>query len=559
MSDSDPPVSVEQDRVVMVALGDGQDDVDPEPLCCLGQAVGEHLVGQRVGPQQELALGTATREEVEATWQHLTRTRHGYGVSNAYAGRVRMELRENTMAVAACVRSWDNRRLQFNPGRVHPRCMIEVKVRVSSGIMTRRRHFPWLALMPLGVVVSCGTSSHVYAIKMITPTGQNQGEYYLPTLLTEGASFLVILDTGSSDTALAGAGCATCTGTSPLYSPGSGAKNTDQQDEIVYGDGASWAGEVYTDTVGLGNDTPNVKLNLVDVTTQKYFFQGNDNEYQGILGMGRDALLGWGTTSFMDAITDAGVARKIGVEMCPTDGMLWLGGVDTSHSASALEYTPLVQSRRNSNFYSIGMTGMALDSVDLGSASDFQDPIVDTGTTLFYVPDTVETGLISAINSNSAFQALFPDQTLVAPTEPTDSTAGGVCVGAASMVTDQMIDEMLPPLKMTFDAMGDGGSITITAPALESYFVDAGAGQYCLAIVGGANYGNVIMGDTFLRGFVTEIDLVDNRVGFAPTGCPTALDSGAVQHRMVERGRGPRKLADERDRAEANRSHASVP
>lgn len=58
----------------MVALGDGQDDVDLEPLCGVGQIVREHLVGQRVGPEQELALGAATREEVEAAWEHLTRT-----------------------------------------------------------------------------------------------------------------------------------------------------------------------------------------------------------------------------------------------------------------------------------------------------------------------------------------------------------------------------------------------------------------------------------------------------------------------------------------------------
>ena len=65
----DSSMSIEEDRMVMVALGDRQDDVDLETLCCLDQAVREHLVGQCVRPEQELALGAAARKKVEATWQ----------------------------------------------------------------------------------------------------------------------------------------------------------------------------------------------------------------------------------------------------------------------------------------------------------------------------------------------------------------------------------------------------------------------------------------------------------------------------------------------------------
>jgi hypothetical protein len=62
----------------------------------------------------------------------------------------------------------------------------------------------------------------------------------------------------------------------------------------------------------------------------------------------------------------------------------------------------------------------------------------------------------------------------------------------------------------------------------------------------------VILGDTFLRGFVTEIDVVNNRVGFAPNAhCPPAGEADVVPHRFVERGRGPRNLARLRDEVEA--------
>ena len=381
----------------------------------------------------------------------------------------------------------------------------------------------------------------------------------MASLVTEGSAFLVIVDTGSSDTALAGAGCASCADVSPRYSPGSAAKDTGQRDEFEYANGDGWAGEVYTDTVGLGDDSPNVKLNLVDITTQDSFFYvppgSASAAFQGVLGLGRDALLGWGTTAFMDAIVDAGVARKIGIEMCPTGGTLWLGGVDTTHAASALQYTPLIQSHRNSNFYAVGMTGMALGSAELGTASEFEDPIIDTGTSSFYIPDSSETALISAINSSAAFQTLFPGQTL---TNPASSVENAGCVAAAPTTTDQMVDDMLPPLAYSFDAADEGGTITVQSRALTSYFVDVGNSEYCLVIFGGANDGDVVLGDTFLHAFVTEIDVANNRVGFAPNAhCPPPGVADAVPNRFLERGRGPKAFARLRDNVEA-RIHATA-
>jgi hypothetical protein len=235
------------------------------------------------------------------------------------------------------------------------------------------------------------------------------------------------------------------------------------------------------------------------------------------------------------------VTKKIGIEMCPTDGTMWLGGYDPGHAASAMQYTPIVTSGNNSVFYDVNMTAMALGSADLGvTSADLGDPIVDTGTSLFYIPSTAETNLISGLNSSSAFKTLFPGQTLTDPTNSTSATAG--CVNAGSGVTDAMVDEMLPPFKMTF------GSFTLSAAPLASYFMDVGGGQYCLGIYGGGDDGNGTMGDMFLRGFVTEIDLVNNQVGFAPTS-HCAAPAVAVQHRVVERGRGPRGVQQARDAA----------
>ena len=57
----------------------------------------------------------------------------------------------------------------------------------------------------------------------------------------------------------------------------------------------------------------------------------------------------------------------------------------------------------NAAFYSVDMTAMTLGSTDLGLTSALADgPILDTGTSLFYIPTAVEANLISAINSSAS-------------------------------------------------------------------------------------------------------------------------------------------------------------
>jgi hypothetical protein len=86
----------------------------------------------------------------------------------------------------------------------------------------------------------------------------------------------------------------------------------------------------------------------------------------------------------------------------------------TTHAVgSALQFTPLVQTGSNAAFYSVNMTAIALGVTDLGATSEtLADPIVDTGTTLFYIPSAAETNLIDAINNAPGFKTLFPEQTL---------------------------------------------------------------------------------------------------------------------------------------------------
>jgi hypothetical protein len=381
----------------------------------------------------------------------------------------------------------------------------------------------------------------VFAIPLTTPA-DDSGLSYIAKVSSSGQTFGLLLDTGSTVVAIAGNPCESCTGLSPRYTPDSGAVDTHTTDTNVYASGAGYAGEIYTDDVGLAHGSPSVALNLVDIQVQTDFFNSN-NDYQGILGASRDALLDDGTTGYITNLVKAGVTDKVGLELCPDGGTFWLGGFDPSHAGSDMVFTPLLQTTTNytggypnSYFYAVDLSGMKLGAVDVGmTEANAGQPILDSGTSLFYVPDAVETAAIAALNASSGFATLFPGQTMTDPTGSGSGTFG--CVTAGSGVTDEQIDAMLPPLTMTF---GSGNAaVTIQAPPLASYLMDAGQGQYCMGMWS-SDYGIgvSIMGDTFLRGFVTVIDLVNEQAGFAPdTYChaPAASQERAF-HAPRERG-----------------------
>ena len=409
------------------------------------------------------------------------------------------------------------------------------------------------AAVVLGVLAACGGGSNpkmnpdamvdapgangAFAIPLGTPSGNDQGALYTATLTASGASFVLDIDTGSTVTGIAGATCTTCSGMSPLYMPGSTATTTNQSDSASYADSSGWMGKIYDDSVTLGHGTPNVTLGFVDITSQSTnptFFFGN--EYQGIFGLGPDALLDPGTTAYFDQLTKTGMPAIMSYELCPSGGTMWLGGYDATHAAGAIQYTPLLATGVNQNFYSVNMTAMALGSSDLGvTSTDLNNPIVDTGTSLFYIPSTAETALVTKLNADSGFKALFPGQTLTDPTNSSSSTAG--CV-TGSGVTATQVDQMLPKLAMTFDKVG-GGSMTVQVAPMASYFEDAGNGMFCLVVYGGGDQGNATMGDMIMRAFVTVIDLGNHQIGFANTSTCAPPGARVEPHRTREAGRGP--------------------
>jgi len=149
----------------------------------------------------------------------------------------------------------------------------------------------------------------------ITLTGCQSVDFSAP--VTIGAqTFELLVDTGSSTLAVAGASCSSgCSGVTPLYNDGAGATGDDTGAAVSsqYGDGSGWTGTVWTNTVQLGDTPPLSNMAFVVQTQTTGGFYGADcngaepGVNQGILGMAYEALavvgssgLGRSTDSYAD-------------------------------------------------------------------------------------------------------------------------------------------------------------------------------------------------------------------------------------------------------------------
>ena len=376
---------------------------------------------------------------------------------------------------------------------------------------------------PLALVLlaACGGGGNgdkppFYAIPLTTA----EDAFWMPTLNVGGQSFLMDLDTGSTSTAIAGTSCADCGNVSPLYMPGASAMDQNNTAFTTYADGTGWMGEIYSDSIGLGSGTPNVDVNIVDISTQVVgstgmagFFDG-ENDYQGILGMGPPELAEPGTGAYFEAATQAGLEPVMAFELCVDGGTMWLGGYDATHAQGDVQYTTMLPiDAQNNPFYAVNISSMSMGGMTVAMGSDFgPEPIVDTGTTFLLMPTNAVTALIGNVNASSGFKTLFPGTTLDDENNP--------CTGSGS-VTDDMVDAMLPPLEMSFPNKNGGADITFTVPALESYMFDGGGGQFCLGVADGDGF--TTLGDQFMQAFVTVIDVGNSQVGLAlDSGCSTS-------------------------------------
>ena len=175
-----------------------------------------------------------------------------------------------------------------------------------------------------------------------------------------------------------------------------------------------------------------------------------------------------------------------GSDTSDTNGELTLGGTDSSKYSGSLTYFPKLTSGDSSAYWGISIASFTYGSTTLASSSQ---GIVDTGTTLIYIPTAAYNKFLSATGGS------------------TDSSSG---LAAFSK-------------KPTSNFGIKFGSTTYTltpaqylVPTAQYSYYGLSSGTYYAWINDGGSSGvNVIIGQKFLENYYSVFDTTNSRIGFA--------------------------------------------
>ncbi|KAL7933839.1 putative aspartic protease [Trichoderma chlorosporum] len=314
----------------------------------------------------------------------------------------------------------------------------------------------------------------------------NEDVTYVASVTIGGSSYDLIVDTGSSNT-WCGAG--------DSCEPSGSGKASGGSVSVSYGSG-SFSGKEYKDTVSFGGLT--VSSQSIGSATQSSGFDGVD----GIIGFGpvdltEDTVSGLSTVpTFLDNLYNQGSisTEVLGVSFKPesgsdsddTNGELTLGGTDSSKYTGSLTYFPTLTSGDASAYWGISIASFTYGSTSLATSAS---GIVDTGTTLIYIPTKAYNAFLSATGGktdNNSGLAVFSK----APTSNFNIKFGSTTY---SLTPSQYL-----------------------VPTAQYEFYGLTSGKYYAWINDGGSSGvDVIIGQKFLENYYAVFDTTNSRIGFA--------------------------------------------
>lgn len=277
--------------------------------------------------------------------------------------------------------------------------------------------------------------------------------------------------------------------------PTSTGKSTGGSVQVSYGSG-SFSGREYTDKVSFGGLT--VASQSLGAATSSSGFTGVD----GILGFGPVDLT-QGTVSnantvptFMDNLYKQGSisSEVLGVSFRPesggdtddANGELTLGGTDSSKYTGSLTYFSTLKSGSAAPYWGISIASFTYGSTTLASSAT---GIVDTGTTLIYIPTSAYNKFLSATGGktdSSSGLAVFTKK-------PTSNF--GIKFGSTTYT--------LTPAQYL-------------VPTAQYSVFGLSSGKYYAWINDGGSSGvNCIIGQKFLENYYSVFDTTNGRIGFA--------------------------------------------
>lgn len=360
--------------------------------------------------------------------------------------------------------------------------------------------------------------------------------------VTIGATrFDLLVDSGSSTTAVAAQACSSCTGLSPLYT-GSGNGTGVSQNATTsgsYGDGSGWNAAVYVDKInaGLPQDsnygTP-VRMALASITQQaNNFFSGsacggvdNVNAYQGIWGLGPIGGASASTSAYMDVAAAQGnlFANAFATQLCNLGGRMWLGGYDPRSVSGAVKFTPLLDGTNDALHYSIAIQDIRLGNTSLNVSSyAYGAAVVDTATGVLMLPQVAYDALKTQLSSNADVKAVLDPRTLTG-----DTSAQRLGYPALNNRTPDEVDALLPKFTIWLPGGGSASNNALQMAATKSYLsankrTTNGVLQYVYTFTAYPS-DTTILGAAVLKSHVFIFDRENSRLGFAPQASFCSVD-----------------------------------
>ena len=275
---------------------------------------------------------------------------------------------------------------------------------------------------------------------------------------------------------------------------------------IKYADGSQAAGDYATDTVVLGG------LSLSNVQ----FGIGYDSSSgQGILGVGymtNEALIGTTGRTYTNVpqqLVDDGVISANAYSLWLNDldastGSILFGGVDTAKYNGDLQTVPVIKEQGVYQEFIIALTGLTANGQSILSPSDAIGVLLDSGSSLSYLPSSITDNLYSAFNAEY------------------NSNAGAAIV-SCDLATNN------PNTNVEFSFSG----ATISVPLDELVLIDGyNRRNQPICILGiseSGDDGTAVLGDTFLRSAYVVYDLENNEISLAQTNFNATGDSSVSE------------------------------
>ncbi|ORX59540.1 acid protease [Hesseltinella vesiculosa] len=353
---------------------------------------------------------------------------------------------------------------------------------------------------------------------------------------TPPQKFTMNIDTGSSDLWVASTACPASSCPVPLYSSAqsSTANITSSAVSIIYGLGSA-NGTYVKDTVTIGGLSVQQQqfgsMNAVDMMFVQNGQPIDDGKVKssGLLGLAFDGLIAGDLRTAYPTVMDSLINQNLiaqplfsiylnYINATGWAGELILGGTDASKYTGQISYAPVVTFSTSASsgtngtylYWAVPAQGISLTTGSQNppttTATTFPKPlvaVVDTGSTLSYLPANVLSAILTALGNNYVM--------------PSPTSQGLYQLWNCNVPDFVLTINIQLATSLTGGATGTTTTLTVKASDL----VQPGNGYCYLGVTDNTSLAgspiDMLLGDSFLRNSYLVFDIGQKRVGFAPS------------------------------------------